>query len=196
MICSIVLFGKYSAEGLRCFSFPRTPHDEAWMRILSAVIDPSITDAFRIMFPEPRFETYQFNAIHKTVLGLHSLTIEEVLGQFSSIIDAVDIDGRTALSWSSHKGDLRALECLLHNGANVNKADVFGNTSLSYAVRSGSRSCVQILLEHGASVDAANREGKNPLHRLAGQWDDMELLHLLVSYQADIDVTKTMASHL
>lgn len=162
----------------------------AWTIILSKGASSATRGAFRTMFPNPSFDDYRFNSIHHAVLGLYSISLQEALRQCSSSIDAVDVDGRTALSWSSSRGDLRALECLLRNGADVNKADTLGNTPLSYAVRSGSRLCVQLLFEHGASLDTASRDGLSPLHRLAGKWDGLELLRFLVSNQVDINITR------
>ncbi|KAL9115573.1 MAG: hypothetical protein Q9187_007273 [Circinaria calcarea] len=164
-----------------------TPHDTAWTAILGTTVSSAIVDALQSMFPNPNVEKYQFKSTHKAVLGLNSVGLADVLRQCPFLIDAVDIDDRTALSWSSQRGDLRALELLLHHGANVHKADRFGNTPLSYAVQSGSRLCVQLLLDHGANVNTTNTQCVGPLHRLAGKSDDVGLLDCLLSHQVDIN---------
>ena len=186
----IILFELFYLR-LTLFLLYRTPQDMAWQIILAGTVDTVITDAYRTMFSDPNFESHRFSLIHKVVLGLCSVSLEKALEQCPTLIDAVDIHGRTALLWSSYRGDLNALQFLLRNGANIHKADKYGNTPLSYAVRSGSRLCVRLLLDHGAAVNSVSTRGLGPLHRLAGKWDDVELLLLLVSHHANINVIKS-----
>ena len=165
----------------------RTPNNAASRIILAGGNSSAIKDGLRAIFPVGRFESHGFTSIHQAVLGIAPVTLEEELHQCPSSIEDVDADGRTALSWSSDRGDLEAIKFLLHNGADINKVDNRGNAPLSHAIRCGSQSCVQLLLDHGASVNIANKEAVNPLHRLASTWDSLELLDCLISHQANMN---------
>lgn len=59
--------------------------------------------------------------------------------------------------------DISAVENLLNNGEDVNKANNQGNTALHYAVATGNAEMVKLLLSHNADVNAQNAKGWSPL---------------------------------
>lgn len=91
-------------------------------------------------------EVYGFSPLHEAVLDLHNRRLEDVAGALTTtVVDAIDYDGRTPLSWASSRGDSQAVGKLLALGADCNRADEQNNTPLIYA-SSVSKECVDLLL--------------------------------------------------
>ena len=156
--------------------------------ILGRDFKHSTAEAFRMLFPDPDLGHRRFSPIHSAVFGLSSTSLLEVLEQCSrDEVDEGDAVGRTALSWAAQRGDLEAVKFLLSHGANVNQADNNMKTPLIWAAFSGSQACAQFLLENRANVDSADNDGWTPLHFLVSRWDDVRLLNLLISHQANLN---------
>lgn len=79
--------------------------------------------------------------------------------------------GKTPLMVAIDAGNVKTVEILIENGANVNDADYCGKTPLMYAASSfkGERSIemLQILLEAGADKEAVDNYGQNVTDYLA-----------------------------
>ncbi len=68
-----------------------------------------------------------------------------------------DLDGGSVLSWSAANPDIRVLEFLLDNGAEIGGcAD--GQTELDEALRSGTPDRIRFLVAHGAAPDFISNE--------------------------------------
>lgn len=68
-----------------------------------------------------------------------------------------DLDGGSVLSWSAVNPDIRVLEFLLDNGAEIGGcAD--GQTELDEALRSGTPDRIRFLVAHGAALDFISGE--------------------------------------
>ena len=76
------------------------------------------------------------------------------------------------------KGDIKGVETLLSEGANVNEKDEDGDTPLHFSALNGHADVSKVLLENGANVNAVSESKWTPLHRAAfyGHIDVMKLL--------------------
>ena len=149
----------------------------------------SVTQAFQAMFPDPDFKKYQFNLLHKAVLGLIPLKIENAFEQYGLAIDEADSQGFTPLTWASLQGDFHNAKFLVNNGANVNTKTVDGNIPLMYAGAHGYLQCVELLLNHGANVNARNSSGWPVTYLVASSChNDLKILKCLVSHQVNINI--------
>lgn len=74
--------------------------------------------------------------------------------------DAVDIEGRTALSYAAGNKNVEVFKLFLSlPGADVKQRDERGMTLLMYAVRGGSVESVKLLLSLGANPNTRSRDG-------------------------------------
>lgn len=69
-------------------------------------------------------------------------------------------DGDTGLHIASQRGDLRAVELLVHAGLDLNRQGDMGYTPLQYAL---TPEIVAFLFSKGARVDVVNEFGKSPM---------------------------------
>jgi hypothetical protein len=103
------------------------------------------------------------------------------------------------LMMSAYKGDLREVEKLIQNGANVNARNDVNNTALHFAAGAtpiqnqtyrGSPEAVTYLIEHGADVNAQNNVKITPLMDAVYN-NNLESLDILIARGADVnDVSK------
>ena len=167
----------------------RSTHETAWRFILGNQTDSSIRDEWRVLFPNPDLERWKFSSLHRTVLGLSSTRLPDSLSQ-SVNVDTIDALGRTALSWSSQRGDIGSVRFLLTKGANTNLLDISGCSPLAWTARAGHQMVAEELLCHGAeTIDSAMGPMKQTaIHRLVlSPFQDKNFLRLLVQHGADID---------
>ena len=126
------------------FCFQGTPNASAWR-----------VDQIRALFPtlDPVEERRKFTRIHKVILQLLPLDLEKELLKHRSIIDQVDADGRTPLSWAAARGDSKSVEALLRHGASPDAPDRIGQGPLRQAMKAYDPTCAKLLLAYGAKVD-------------------------------------------
>ena len=82
-------------------------------------------------------------------------------------VDAVDEDGRTALTVAVAKNNADCVKALLVVGADVNAENKNGWTALMAAVAKSNVDCVKVLLEAGADVNAKDKDEVTILMRAA-----------------------------
>jgi ankyrin repeat protein len=90
-----------------------------------------------------------------------------LLERDSSLIQARDGDGSTALHCAAWKGHQSMVALLLAAGADVNahnKNEHWGTTPLHAAAHANQGAIAQMLIEQGANVNAQDMNGKTPLH--------------------------------
>ncbi len=97
----------------------------------------------------------------------------------------------TPLHRAVNKKNLKAIELLLAQGADINSRDKNNETPLGAAVFRGQKETVSLLLSHGADVNAAYiREcefrGAIPLH-IALRWGHFEIARMLVLKGANVN---------
>lgn len=96
-------------------------------------------------------------------------------------------DREAALITAARSGDLAAVERLLHEGANPNRAaDEYGERALSHAVALGDVEMVRLLLEAGADPDLRSH-GLTPLG-LAAARGQARIARMLVAAGSDPDL--------
>lgn len=82
-------------------------------------------------------------------------------------LDALDLDGETALHHAARRGQAELVHALLAAGARPDVANRYGNTPLHLAAGGGADAAAAELLAAGATVAAANAFGATPLHAAA-----------------------------
>src|SRR5258708_27104513 len=98
------------------------------------------------------------------------------------------------LMLAAYKGDLREIERLIQNGADVNARNDVNNTALHFAaggspasqIYYGSPSAVAYLIERGADVNAQNDTGTTPLMDAVVN-DNLETTKILIAHGADVN---------
>jgi ankyrin repeat protein len=78
-------------------------------------------------------------------------------------VNAVDVEGMTALIWAAHQDDLDTVKLLLAAGADPKIANRYDVTALSEAANSGNGAMIEALVKAGADPNAAFGEGETPL---------------------------------
>lgn len=94
---------------------------------------------------------------------------------------AKDKHGSTKLHYSAANGDLRAMECLLSQGAVINYKNKVGQTPLHAAVWSGNIKAAEFLMINGANSNIPDINGDSPL-QLALDAGHEELVNILTTY--------------
>ena len=84
-------------------------------------------------------------------------------------VNMEDNDGNTALLLAASRGQLRVVQKLIREGANINVANKNGYTPLMQAARNGHPQTVRALLEAGADMYATDKYGYSPLMKAAYQ---------------------------
>jgi Ankyrin repeats (3 copies) len=99
------------------------------------------------------------------------------------------------LMMAAYKGDLREMERLINNGADVNARNDVNNTAIHFAAGAtpiqnqkyrGSPEAVAYLIEHGADVNAQNNTKITPLMDAVIN-DNLESLKILIAHGADVN---------
>ena len=92
----------------------------------------------------------------------------------------------TALGVAASNGYLDIAQCLVEQGADVEKTDIDGNTPIIDASHNGHLRVVRYLLEQGANRDKATITGWTSLHHAAFN-GHLETAKLLMAYGADLN---------
>ena len=91
----------------------------------------------------------------------------------------------SGLVFATRQGNLKEVEYLLENGANIKATDARGDTLLYIAVCKNFLQVAQCLISRGANVNSINGElGNTPLHA-AASYGGVEMVQLLVANHAD-----------
>lgn len=101
------------------------------------------------------------------VNGVRSLLSETASGpnvnSLSSLLEAQNADGQTALHLACRRGSVELVEAILeHREANVDILDKDGDPPLVFALAAGSPECVRALVQRNADVRSILREGLGP----------------------------------
>ena len=140
-------------------------------------------------------------------------TVSHLLTSQRHKVDKKTTWGDTALHRAADNGNIRILELLLSNGADINAKDRNGNTPLhlassfwpdtpgaeartwNFMVRNARTSepllvVTLLLLNHGADVNAVNYEGETALHSFVMRGEN-SLVQLLLAKNADVVLKAT-----
>ena len=96
-------------------------------------------------------------------------------------------------------GNVDAVNRLIANGADVNRAPTNGITPLISAIRNGHADMVRLLLEHGADANMDGAFGSTPLNEaIGGDFDAdearIDMVRLLLEHGADANRTRPLSS--
>lgn len=102
-------------------------------------------------------------------------------------IDAIDVNGRTALMDAAEFGGNDVVSRLLDAGANPNVTDGDGESALLKAIRANDTAAVDSLLSRGARTDLKDQHGNTALH-FAARYQSLPILERLIQANARLDV--------
>ncbi len=101
-------------------------------------------------------------------------------------LNARDEAGMTAIAHAAKLGHADILNTMLKFGLSADTPDKEGHTPLTLSLINKRREAAKVLVKRGADVNAHAADYITPLHFAAHQ-GDIELVKLLVSYNADLD---------
>lgn len=136
----------------------------------------------------------EFPALHQTILGLRTSTIEREIKRFissSSSINDLDYFGYTALAWASYQGCLPLIKTLIDHGADPNVESPQRISAVSASIASKAFECSLYLLEHGANPRTLAGDGRTALFLAVnfsrGQPLTLTLLDTLFHFGIDVN---------
>jgi ankyrin repeat protein len=107
------------------------------------------------------------------------------------IVNGADINNQYVyppiLLKAAKHNDVKAVEMLLDNNADVDVSDIEGGTALHYACYYGCEEIVDFLLMNGANKDKKDDRGWTPLHAAADR-NRVGVIKLLLEYGADKNI--------
>ncbi|KAI2696262.1 hypothetical protein CBS147332_9136 [Penicillium roqueforti] len=138
--------------------------------------------------------TRGFTELHQVLLRINQeVSLEDYLNSLErndldTLINCIDIRGRTPLMWAVEFGWSGATQILLDYGADPHRATTTkrGSSTLLHLAVAGPRSqfsragfleVIELLLQRGVDVNAKDHEGWTPLH-IAASWGTCDLRSL------------------
>lgn len=105
-----------------------------------------------------------------------------------SLIDSVDSNGRTPLTWAAMRGDLAAMQSLLDAGADPNSQSNDKQTPIHWAAQATSSSAgLHLLLARGAEADIVDRFQRTALIYASCNQNDESFLEPLLRGHVNIN---------
>jgi ankyrin repeat protein len=92
--------------------------------------------------------------------------------------------GQPPLVEAAQWGQMKMVELLVTNHADINAHGVWGYTALHFAAHNGDAKSVEFLLKHGADPNARDEQGLTPIIQSI---KSVEVIKLLLAYGADIN---------
>lgn len=97
----------------------------------------------------------------------NALNSIQTLKKFGVDINAQNMSGKTALSYSCRAGKTELASLLLKNGADIDATDLNGRTILMDTIQTKNEEMVRFLLANNASVQIQEMNGRNAFHEAA-----------------------------
>ncbi len=168
-----------------------SPRNKAHQFLLMGGLSDDDVEALRCLTRGDDFiDEQNYTPIHKIVLGLSLVDLEEGIRLHPETVNSTDVMGRTPLAWAACRGDDRAIVTLLSHGAEVNTLDIQHSGVVGHAADRSYVTCVRLLLEAGADPDIASAHGYkvgNPLNVAARNASDPMALKTLLDFGADVE---------
>jgi ankyrin repeat protein len=105
-------------------------------------------------------------------------------------VNALRVDGSTALQWAVYRDDLEAIDLLIRAGAKVDAPNREGVTPLMMACLYGNVSMINKLVKAGADVKQRGANGQTPL-MLAARNGEPEAIRVLIAAGAEVNAKET-----
>ena len=122
----------------------RKPVDIVWDSILAKYETGERASHIASLFRnDDHIESRGFSLLHKCVLEILQLNLEQVLKASTAKIDGADADGRTSLIWAAIRGDEKDVGLLLKSGADPSICDSLRKAPLHHARNAA---CTKLLL--------------------------------------------------
>ncbi|EEP77276.1 predicted protein [Uncinocarpus reesii 1704] len=192
--CEFLVYAGADPDYRPLASSDNSPRIKACHFLLEGGLPESGSTALKTITKGSYFEDFieesNFTQIHKIVLGLSLLSLEEEIAFYLDDIDTTDSMGRTPLAWAAARGDSRAVVTLLSHGADPNITDIQLSGPVSNAAARGHTVCVRLLLEAGADPEPPLPNGVrkgSPLTVATRNTTDPVLLKSLLDFGADVD---------
>jgi ankyrin repeat protein len=132
----------------------------------------------------PLHSIYNYHVITDKALEIS----KELIAHGANVNQSSCISFETPFHCASSYGDIKLMECLISNGADIDACNMYGENALHLAVKSGVYDKVEYLLAHGINMNAVEMSNFNtPLH-FAVLSQKTELIKLLCDYGADLSV--------
>jgi ankyrin repeat protein len=123
----------------------------------------------------------------------HDLAALKKLISAKADVNAVQLDGATALGWAVHWGNAEAVDLLLKAGADVKAANRLNATPLYLAAESGNDLLIGKLLAAGADPNqTVLSQGETPL-MFAARSGKVEAVRLLLDSGANVEAAEKMS---
>ncbi|KAI4319678.1 hypothetical protein MLD38_033251 [Melastoma candidum] len=124
---------------------------------------------------------------NKDMKDRHGKTAYDVAAEYGHVrlFDSLKLGDR--LCTAARKGEARAIQRLLENGATINGRDQHGWTALHRAAFKGHVECVRMLLDKGVDLDAKDEDGYTALH-CASESGNTDVVEVLMKRGADVEV--------
>lgn len=121
----------------------------------------SDNDVLKMIDLDDFMSQQQYTILHKIVLGLCKLPLEEVLASSTREIDQQDVRGNTPLWWAAAQGNLPSIRTLVDHHADQNIGGGLNQLPLHVARDAAT---VRMLCELGGRIEATDTLGRTPLH--------------------------------
>ena len=163
--------------------------DIAWRNILSGLMKESGSQRLRVLFPaEEWIESQEFSIVHRTILGLNVLNLDDLLNSIPvATMDLRDAGNRTALWWAARRGDYPAMTSLLRYNISISQSPNVSSNALIAAMQSGNQQCVRLLLPYFQNFSYYVQNGWSALHPAAEYGMDIDILETIMSSGIAVD---------
>ena len=138
------------------------------------------------LMSEQEFETTDVDVLSKDVNKMiynDQSTMDGVLNYSPTLVDRIDLNGRTWMHHAAESGSWGCMGVLLKHGLEIDTPDVSWETPLHRAVTRNHMDAAQWLLEKGANPNAKNRLGGTPT-LYAAEWS-ADAVEQLIAHGGD-----------
>ncbi|MCJ1357550.1 MAG: hypothetical protein MMC33_007546 [Icmadophila ericetorum] len=160
----------------------------AWRTILRAEAPQETLNELRSLFPSDDFEPFQFSELHRSVLSITGVTLDQILSSREQDLDVLDSNGMTPLAWAVERADHASVKLLLAAGADANACGFQGRSPLRLAVSRHDLECIKLLIQAGSDISQVNYFGRNLFHQSNDSSRfNLDMLELLLNAGVAID---------
>ncbi|XP_047126788.1 serine/threonine-protein phosphatase 6 regulatory ankyrin repeat subunit B isoform X1 [Hydra vulgaris] len=125
--------------------------------------------------------------IHLAIIEGHAGVVSLLLSRSADQISAKSANGRAALHFAAGNKQLKLVQLLIGQGANIDEQDKNGWTPLHYAADSGSTEIVMYLVQMGSDSTIEDVDGKAPL-TFAAKNHHLEVMSFLLLNKFEVTV--------